>query len=65
MLGDRHKSSLFFGFRENAAKYGKVFGFYLGKSPAIVISDYNLLKETFNRDELTSRPAVEPRNETR
>jgi hypothetical protein len=65
MAGDGPKSSLFFGFRANAAKYGPVFSFYLGKTPCVVISDYDLLKETFNREELTSRPEVEPRNETR
>lgn len=47
------------------SKYGKVFGFYISDTKCIVVSEYELLKELFKKEELASRPPFEPFNESR
>ena len=41
-LGKQGQLNLFHGVRANVKKYGKIFGFYMGRDPAIVISDFEV-----------------------
>jgi hypothetical protein len=37
-------------------RYGKVVGMYLGTFPAVVIYDYEVAKDLFNKESITGRP---------
>ena len=39
------RKSIMHGILKNVEKYGKIFGFYMGSQPFVVIADYNVLKE--------------------
>jgi hypothetical protein len=50
---------------DNAKKFGPIFGFYFGKTPAVVLSDFELVKEAFKSEALSFRPTAPPVNEVR
>ena len=52
MMGSINRPSLLAGLEQNVKKYGPVFGFYFGQTPAVVIADFALLKEAFKSDNL-------------
>jgi hypothetical protein len=37
-------------------KFGPIFGFYFGSTPAVILADHNLIKEAFKHDSLAARP---------
>ena len=65
MRGSSSKPSLLHGLEENVAKYGTIFGFYFGQTPAVVLADYDLIKEAFKSEKLAARPSIEPVQEAR
>ena len=65
MMGSINRPSLLAGLEQNVKKYGPVFGFYFGQTPAVVIADFALLKEAFKSDNLAARPSMAPVNEVR
>ena len=50
---------------KNVERYGKVFGFYIGLKPFVVIADYNILKEVMKHDSICGRQDMTPINEYR
>nr|APH81376.1 cytochrome P450 CYP3034A1 [Tigriopus kingsejongensis] len=52
-------------FNYLAQTYGPISRVYLGPLPTIVISDLDLVKEAFKKDEITSRPPMRPFHEFR
>ena len=58
-------TTLIHGIFKNVEKYGKVFGFYVGSQPFVVIADYDTLKDVLKLDESTGRPDMTPINEFR
>ncbi|XP_054157487.1 steroid 17-alpha-hydroxylase/17,20 lyase-like [Oppia nitens] len=56
----RTKENLFLTINSMHKTYGPVFTFWLGNTPAIVVSDYKLIKEAFNSkdNELMGRPVT-------
>jgi hypothetical protein len=46
-------------------RYGKFTGFYFGKTPAVLVSDYEVLKEVFKREETADRALVFPLHEVK
>ncbi len=65
MRGSGSKPSLLHGLEENVAKYGPIFGFYFGQTPAVVLADYELIKEAFKSEQLAARPSIEPVQQVR
>ena len=65
LRGSGSQPNLLQGLEENVAKYGTIFGFYFGQTPAVVLSDYSLIKEAFKSDKLAARPSIEPMHEIR
>ena len=43
------------GFTSLIKKYGKMVGFWLGPSRAVLISDFDILQDVLNRHETTDR----------
>ena len=37
-----------------------MFGFYFGTTPAVILADYELIKEAFKLDALAARPDLNP-----
>ena len=37
-----------------------MFGFYFGSTPAVILADYELIKEAFKLDALAARPDLNP-----
>ena len=60
--GKRTKTATLLRFLE---KYGDMVGFYIGKTPAVVISDFDMLKSLFKMEETIGRTASYPSNELR
>jgi len=48
------------GILKAFSKYGKVVGFYIGGTPNVAISDYNMIKELMKNDVTASRPKLNP-----
>ena len=65
MMGSGDQPSLLAGLEQNVKKFGPVFGFYFGQTPAVVLADYELVKEAFKSESLASRPSLAPVNEVR
>lgn len=60
--GPSDKGGLFSITRLLVGKYGKVAGFWLGWTPTVLISDYDLVKQALKKDELSDRPVLTPGN---
>jgi Cytochrome P450 len=41
-------------------KFGPIFGFYFGSTPAVILADYEIIKEAFKLDALAARPDLNP-----
>jgi hypothetical protein len=41
-------------------KHGPIIGFYFGNTPAVVLAEYNLIKEAFKNESLAARPDLTP-----
>ena len=65
MIGSGDQPSLLAGLEQNVKKFGTVFGFYFGRTPAVVLADYDLVKEAFKSEHLAARPSLAPINEVR
>ncbi len=65
MLSSSGEPSFLHGLEENIEKYGSVFGFYFGQTPAVVIADSGLIKEAYKTEQLAGRPSMEPNQEMR
>ena len=50
---------------KNVDKYGKVFGFYMGSQPFVVIADYDILREVMKNESMCDRQDMTPVNEYR
>ena len=37
-------------------KHGPIFGFYFGNTPAVVLAEYDLIKEALKHESLSARP---------
>eukprot|EP00095_Tigriopus_kingsejongensis_P007363 maker-scaffold1571_size35388-snap-gene-0.6 protein:Tk07363 transcript:maker-scaffold1571_size35388-snap-gene-0.6-mRNA-1 annotation:"probable cytochrome p450 303a1" len=48
-------SPLSLSWKEMTERYGKIVGCMLGPFPTVVVYDYNLIKEIFNKDEFCGR----------
>ena len=59
------KKSLMHGIFQNVEKYGKLFGFYLGSQPFVVVADYGMMKDLLKRDDVSGRAPSFPFNEFR
>jgi len=55
MLGSSDQPSLLAGLEQNVKKFGPIFGFYFGRTPAVVLADFDLIKEAFKSDSLADR----------
>jgi hypothetical protein len=49
---NKKKTKIFFQVK----KFGPIFGFYFGSTPAVILADHNLIKEAFKHDSLAARP---------
>ena len=58
-------STLIHAVLRNVEKYGKLFGFYIGSQPYVVIADYNYIKEVLKHEGSCDRPDLTPINELR
>ena len=58
-------STLIHAVLRNVEKYGKLFGFYIGSQPYVVIADYNYIKEVLKHEGSSDRPDLTPINELR
>ncbi len=47
MQGTSNSPSLLHSFQDAWKKYGSVVGFYLGSFPAVLVSDFQLVRELF------------------
>lgn len=56
---------LFHVFKNLNEDYGPLVGFYVGNNPSVLVSDYNIVKDLFKKDELALRPPLLPNNEFR
>jgi hypothetical protein len=65
MIGSMKKPSMLYGLEENVKKYGPIFGYYFGQTPAVVLADFDMIKEAFKSEHLAARPSLEPVNEVR
>ena len=65
LVGSKKRSSPLSGIDDNIKKYGPVFGFYFGQAPAVVLADFESVRETFKLESLASRPPLVPINEVR
>ena len=54
-----------FGMEKNVKKFGKIYGFYFGQTPSVVIADFDLIKEVFKNEKLAARPSLDPVHEVR
>ena len=43
-------------FKDVPSRYGDVCGFYLGRERSVLISDFQLVKDLFRKDEFSDRP---------
>ena len=59
------RPNLFWSVRKFAQEYGNIFGFYLNNTPFVVLTEFNDIKETLKRDEVSGRSAAEPGNKFR
>ena len=57
--------TLIHGIFKNVEKYGKFFGFFVGRQPYVVIADYDIMKDVLKLDEVAGRQDVRPNNEFR
>lgn len=55
----RYNLPLHLQFSELAKKYGSIFSVKLGNQLVVVLSDYNLIRDTFDKKEFTGRPHTE------
>ena len=58
-------STLIHAVLRNVENYGKLFGFYIGSQPYVVIADYNYIKEVLKHEGSCDRPDLTPINELR
>ena len=58
-------STLIHAVLRNVEKYGKLFGFYIGSQPYVVIADYTYIKEVLKHEGSCDRPDLTPINELR
>ena len=59
------RKSIMHGILKNVEKYGKLFGFYLGSQPSVVVADYEMMKDLLKREDVSGRPPAYPFNEIR
>lgn len=52
------KPSIFWAVCQFAKKYGSIFGFYLGNHSTVVLTNYEDIKEVFNKEEASHRPPI-------
>jgi cytochrome P450 len=52
--------SLLLGLVKPVQKFGPVIGYYVGNTPAVLVADYNILKEICKLDSLSHRPSISP-----
>lgn len=41
-------------------KYGKIVGFYIGNEPGVILADFDLIKDIYKRDDVSTRPSMRP-----
>ena len=58
-------STLIHAILNNVDKYGKVFGFYVGSQPYVVVADYEYVKHVLKHEGGCDRPDMTPINELR
>lgn len=56
---------IFHSFMNLKKDYGTIVGFYIGNNPTVLVSDYEVVKELFKKEELSYRPSLSPHNEHR
>ena len=58
-------STLIHAVLKNVDRYGKVFGFYIGSQPYVVVADYEFVKDALKHEGGCDRPDLTPINELR
>ena len=58
-------STLIHAILKNTERYGKVFGFYIGSQPYVVVADYEFVKDALKHEGGCDRPDLTPINELR
>ena len=46
-------------------KHGNTIGFYLGNTPVVVLTEYEMIKEAFKNESLSARPSYPFLEDTR
>jgi len=41
-------------------KYGSIVGFYIGNEPGVILADFDLIKDIYKRDDVSTRPSMRP-----
>ena len=59
------ENTLIHAIFKNVDRYGKVFGFYMGNQPFVVVADYDILKEVLKDEAICHRQDMTPINEYR
>ena len=54
------ENSLLLGLRQPVAKFGPIMGFYIGSEPAVLVADFEVLKEICKLDSTSYRPNLSP-----
>jgi cytochrome P450 len=52
--------NLLLGLRSQVQKFGSVLGYYIGTTPIVLVTDYDILKEICKLDSLSYRPSISP-----
>ena len=59
------ENTLIHAIFRNVENYGKMFGFYIGHQPFVVVADFDILKEILKSDAICDRQDMTPINEYR
>jgi len=53
-------NNLLLGLRAPVKKFGPILGYYIGTTPIVLISDFDVLKEICKLDSVSYRPSISP-----
>ena len=54
------QQNLLLGLRDMVSKYGPVVGYYIGSTPIVLVSDFEILKQICKLDSMSYRPSISP-----
>ena len=53
-------NNLLLGLRSQVEKFGSVLGYYIGTTPIVLVTDFDILKEICKLDSMSYRPSISP-----